>query len=127
MKMKKFIALCLSLVAALGMSLAVASCGATQDSTSGTQNSVPEGMVKFEFTVKIDGTLAANAMVILCQGEENCTSYFTDTNGYVTMTVEDQAGWEAHVAGYEGEAYAQYVFHADEEESNSFVFDLPSK
>lgn len=127
MKMKKFMALCLSLVAALGMTLGAAACGDNNDSSSsGTQNSVPEGMVKFEFTVKIDGALAANTMVILCNGE-NCTPYPTDANGYVTMTVEDKEGWYAHVAGYEGDAYKQYTFYADQEESNSYTFNLPAK
>ena len=125
MKMKKFIALCLSLVAALGMSLAVASCDATQDSTSGTQNSVPEGMVKFEFTVEYaNGEKRADTMIILCNGD-NCTPYTTDANGYVTMTVEDKAGWYAHVEGVTG--YQAPTFYADEEASDAYTFVLTEK
>lgn len=124
MKMKKFLALCLSLVAALGMTFAAASCGDTNNSSNGTQNSVPEGMVKFEFTVQYaNGEKVANALVAFCN--EGCTMLFTDENGYVSTTVEDKEGWYAHVEGVSG--YEAPWFYADQEESNSYTFVLTEK
>ena len=125
MKMKKFVALCLSLVAALGFSVAATACSEGSSSSSGTQNSVPEGMVKFEFTVEYaNGDKKANAMIILCNGD-NCTPYTTDANGYVTMTVEDKAGWYAHVEGVAG--YEAPTFYADQEASDVYTFVLTEK
>lgn len=125
MKMKKFLALCLSLVAALGMTFAAASCGDTNNSSNGTQNSVPEGQVRFEFTVQYEnGEKRANTMIVLCNGN-NCTPYTTDANGYVQITVEDKAGWYAHVEGVKD--YEATTFYADQEESNSYTFVLTEK
>lgn len=124
--MKKFMALCLSLVAALSMTLGAAACGGNDDSSSsGTQNSVPEGQVRFEFTVQYaNGEKRANTMIILCNGD-NCTPYTTDANGYVSMTVEDKAGWYAHVEGVSG--YEAPTFYADDEASDSYTFVLTEK
>ena len=128
MKMKKFIALCLSFVAALGMTLGAAACSdgnSGESSSSATESSVPEGMVKFEFTVEYaNGEKVANAMIVLCNGD-NCAPYRTDTNGYVTMTVEDKQGWYAHVEGLTG--YEAPTFYADQEVSDSYTFVLTEK
>ena len=125
MKTKKFFALCLSLVAALGMTFAVASCGDTNESSNGTENSVPEGQVRFEFTVQYEnGEKRANTMIVLCNGD-NCTPYTTDANGYVQITVEDKAGWYAHVEGVSG--YQAETFYADNEASDAFTFVLTEK